>query len=63
MVPGMKIKAVDGKEFSLDTLRQRIKAALPKQIRLTVLNEAGEVEKLDIDYRAGLRFPDLSSLN
>jgi predicted metalloprotease with PDZ domain len=63
MVPGMKIKAVDGKEFSLDVLRQRIQAALPVQIRLTVLNEAGEVEELYIDYRTGLRFPDLSSLN
>jgi len=63
MVPGMKISAVDGKAFSLDTLRQRIQAALPSHIRLTVLNEAGEVEELDIDYSAGLRFPDLSSLN
>jgi len=63
MVPGMKINAVDGKAFSLDALCQRIQAALPSHIRLTVLNEAGEVEELDINYRAGLRFPDLSSLN
>ena len=63
MVPGLKINAVDDKAFSLDTLRQRIQAALPSHIRLTVLDEAGEVEELDIDYRAGLRFPDLSNLN
>jgi predicted metalloprotease with PDZ domain len=63
MVPGMKITAVDGKAFSLDILRQRIQGASPAQIRLSVLNEAGEVEELDIDDHAGLRFPDLSSLN
>jgi predicted metalloprotease with PDZ domain len=63
IVPGMKIAAVDGKAFRLDTLRQRIQAALPRPIMLSVSNEAGEIEELDIAYRAGLRFPDLSSLN
>jgi hypothetical protein len=49
--------------FSLDTLRQRIQGASSAQIRLSVLDEAGEVEELDVDDPAGLRFPDLSSLN
>jgi predicted metalloprotease with PDZ domain len=59
MVPGMKITKVDGEAFSVDLLCRRIQAASSAPIRLTVRSEAGEVEKMSIDYEGGLRFPHL----
>jgi predicted metalloprotease with PDZ domain len=59
VVPGTKITAIDGEGFSFDALRRRIEANSTARIRLTVKNEAGEVEEISFDYRAGLRFPHL----
>jgi predicted metalloprotease with PDZ domain len=60
MVPGMRITAIDGETFSFDTLRRCIQDTSPGRIRLTVVSEAGEVEEISLDYRAGLRFPHLT---
>jgi predicted metalloprotease with PDZ domain len=57
LIPGMKITAIDGETFSLDTLRNRIQATAPVRIRLTVAGEEDGVKEVSFDYRAGLRFP------
>jgi len=59
MVPGMRITAIEGETFSFDALRRRVQAISRARIRLTVVSEAGEVEEVSFDYRAGLRFPHL----
>lgn len=59
IIPGMKITAIDNEAFGFDALRRHIQATSDTPIRLTVTSEAGEVEEVSLDYRAGLRFPHL----
>ncbi len=58
--PGMKISAVNGQQYSPDTLKDAITAAASSSapIRLIVANGA-EVEARQIDYHGGLRYPHL----
>jgi len=58
--PGMKISAVNGQQYSPDTLKDAIEAAASNTapIRLIVANGA-EVEMRQIDYHGGLRYPHL----
>ncbi|MGO9589135.1 MAG: M61 family metallopeptidase [Candidatus Acidiferrales bacterium] len=58
--PGMKITAVDGQQYSPDTLKDAITDAASSSapIRLIVANGA-EVDARQIDYHGGLRYPHL----
>ncbi|MGC2330686.1 MAG: hypothetical protein WA581_04485 [Candidatus Acidiferrales bacterium] len=58
--PGMKITAVNGQQFSPDTLKDAIETAASSSapIRLIVANGA-EVDAHQIDYHGGLRYPHL----
>jgi predicted metalloprotease with PDZ domain len=58
--PGMKITAVNGQQYSAETLKDAIDAAkaATAPIRLIVANGA-EIETYAIDYRGGLRYPHL----
>jgi predicted metalloprotease with PDZ domain len=60
MGPGMKITAVNGQQYSPDTLKDAITDAKSSSapIRLIVANGA-EVEAREIDYHGGLRYPHL----
>lgn len=62
MVPGIKITAIDSKEFSFGAFRARIQAATPELIRLIVTTEDGESETVSLDYRSGLRYPHLEKI-
>jgi predicted metalloprotease with PDZ domain len=58
--PGMKITAVNGREFSPATLKEAIKSAETSAapIQLIVTN-GPQVETRTIDYHGGLRYPHL----
>lgn len=58
--PGMKITAVNGQQYSPDTLKDAITDAASSSapIRLIVANGA-EVDARQIDYHGGLRYPHL----
>jgi len=58
--PGMKITAVNGSQFSADTLKEAIEAAKaePAPIQLIVANGPA-VQTYAIDYHGGLRYPHL----
>ncbi len=58
--PNMKIAAVNGQQYSSDTLTDAIEAAegTTAPIRLIVANGA-QVETHQIDYHGGLRYPHL----
>jgi len=58
--PGMKITAVDGQQYSPDTLKDAITDAASSSapIRLIVANGA-EVDARQMDYHGGLRYPHL----
>jgi len=61
MAPGMKISAVDGQQYSAETLEDAIEDAASSSapIRLIVANGA-EVDARQIDYHGGLRYPHLA---
>jgi predicted metalloprotease with PDZ domain len=58
--PGMKIKAVNGREFSTAAIRDAIRAAKndTHPIELIVANGV-DVETVSVDYHGGLRYPHL----
>ncbi|HEX4002990.1 MAG TPA: hypothetical protein VHX36_10105 [Candidatus Acidoferrales bacterium] len=58
--PNMKVAAVNGQQYSPDTLKDAIEAAegTTAPIRLIVANGA-QVEMHQIDYHGGLRYPHL----
>jgi predicted metalloprotease with PDZ domain len=58
--PGMKIQAVNGREYSAEVLKDAIKGAenVAASIQLIVAN-GPEVETHAMDYHAGLRYPHL----
>lgn len=58
--PGMKITAVNGKQFSADTVKEAIEAAKAETapIQLIVANGPA-VQTYAIDYHGGLRYPHL----
>ena len=62
--PGMKITAVDGRQFSLDALKESIDAAksTTSPIQLIVAN-GPQVQTYSIDYHGGLRYPHIERNN
>jgi predicted metalloprotease with PDZ domain len=62
--PGMKITAVDGRQFSLDALKESIDAAksTASPIQLIVAN-GPQVQTYSIDYHGGLRYPHIERNN
>jgi len=56
MVPGMKLIAVNGKEYSADTVKNAVKDKGP--IELLVKN-FDEYQTLAVDYHDGLKYPHL----
>ena len=60
MGPGMKITAVNGKQFSADAVKEAIEAAKTEAapIQLIVANGPA-VQNYAIDYHGGLRYPHL----
>ena len=60
LVPGMKIVAVDGVDFSADVLERAIRQAKTGKspIALTV-KYLGTVNTLEVDYHDGLKYPHL----
>ena len=60
MGPGMKITAVNGKQFSADTMKEAVEAAKTEAtlIQLIVANGPA-VQTYAIDYHGGLRYPHL----
>jgi predicted metalloprotease with PDZ domain len=62
--PGMKITAVDGRQFTLDALKESIDAAksTTSPIQLIVAN-GPQVQTYSIDYHGGLRYPHIERNN
>jgi len=58
--PGMKVMAVNGKQYSSEVLREAIKSAetMAEAIQLIVAN-GPEVQTLSVNYHGGLRYPHL----
>jgi len=58
--PGMKITAINGKQYSADEMKDAVKAAesASDPIRLVASN-GQEVETYSVDYHGGLRYPHL----
>jgi len=58
--PGMKVTAVNGKQYSADVLKDAIEAAksTASPIQLIVAN-GPQVQTLYVDYHGGLRYPHL----
>ena len=60
LAPGMKVIAVNGREYSADVLRAAIKAAKGTSEPLELLTENGEFYKTyKVDYHEGLKYPHL----
>jgi len=61
MSPDMSLKAVNGKTFSLDVLRDAIRQAEKNTSPITLLVTRGkQFETIKIDYHSGLRYAKLS---
>jgi predicted metalloprotease with PDZ domain len=61
VTPDMKVAAVDGKAFSIDTLRASILDAEKNTAPITLLVKRGkDFQTVEIDYHGGLRYPSLS---
>jgi predicted metalloprotease with PDZ domain len=62
--PGMKITAVDDRQFSLEALKDSIDEAksTTSPIRLTIAN-GPQVQTYSIDYHGGLRYPHIERNN
>ena len=60
MGPGMKVTAVNGKQFSMETLKNAVEGAkgTTSSIQLIVAN-APAVQTYNVDYHGGLRYPHL----
>ncbi|MGH9325222.1 MAG: peptidase M61, partial [Terriglobia bacterium] len=60
----MRIEALDKQAFTLDLLRQAIKAAEKNTAPIKLLVKRGKAfETLSIDYHQGLRYPKLSRVS
>ena len=60
LAPGMKVIAVNGREYSADVLRAAIKAAKGTSEPIELLTENGEFYKTyKVDYHDGLKYPHL----
>ncbi len=60
MSPGMKLMAVNGKQWTDDILREAIRAAARSKAPIEILAKNGEFyETYKIDYRGGERYPKL----
>ncbi len=63
LVPGMKVVAVNGKEFSIDTLTAAISAAADTKHDIVLLTQDQDVYRsLHITYHDGLRYPHLERI-
>lgn len=64
VTPGMTLTAVNGEAFTLDVLREAIKAAEKHPAPIKLLMKRGKAFKtVEIDYHKGLRYPKLSRVN
>jgi predicted metalloprotease with PDZ domain len=64
MAPGMKITAVDGRQFSLEEIKDAINGAKSTTTPMQLIVANGpEVETYSIDYHGGLRYPHLERNN
>jgi predicted metalloprotease with PDZ domain len=62
IAPGATLVAVEGREFTIDRLKDAI-AAAAKGAPLDLLVHAGELYRtFRIDYRGGLRYPHLERI-
>ena len=60
LAPGMKVIAVNGREYSADALRAAIRAAKGTSDPIEFLIENGEFYKTyKVDYHQGLKYPRL----
>ncbi|MGH8232736.1 MAG: M61 family metallopeptidase [Rhodanobacteraceae bacterium] len=60
LVPGMKIIAVNGRNYSSDAIKNAIEAASGSKTPIALLvKHAGEFSTLKIDYYGGLKYPHL----
>jgi predicted metalloprotease with PDZ domain len=60
LAPGMRVVAVNGREYSADVLRAAIKAAKGTSEPIELLIENGEFYKTyKVDYHEGLKYPHL----
>ena len=61
LVPGLKLVAVNGRDYSADGLKDAIKAAKEKSGPIQLLLKNNEFfQTISIDYRDGLRYPHLT---
>ncbi|NII73393.1 putative metalloprotease with PDZ domain [Dyella sp. SG562] len=61
LVPGLKLVAVNGRDYSADGLKDAIKAAKDKGTPIQLLVKNNEFfQTVSIDYRDGLRYPHLT---
>jgi predicted metalloprotease with PDZ domain len=62
--PGMKITAVNGRQFSFDALRDAVDRAKPTTMPIQLLVANGvQYQTHAVDYHAGLRYPHLERDN
>jgi predicted metalloprotease with PDZ domain len=62
--PGMKITVVDGRQFSLEELKDSISAAKSTTLPIQLIIANGpQVQTYSIDYHGGLRYPHLEQNN
>ena len=60
LVPGLKIVAVDGRDYSPDALKDAVTAAKGGSAPITLLVKNVDVySTVQVDYRGGLRYPHL----
>jgi predicted metalloprotease with PDZ domain len=58
--PGMRVIGVDGRRFSIDVLRDALKAAKSNNAPIELLVENDEYYKVyKLDYHGGERYPHL----
>jgi predicted metalloprotease with PDZ domain len=63
LTAGMRVIAVNGRRFSDHSLRQGLRAATNKDVKLEFLIENGdEFKTYSIDYHGGEKYPNLESL-
>jgi predicted metalloprotease with PDZ domain len=60
LAPGMKITAVNGKQFSIETIKDAIESAKATTVPIEMIVANGAaVQTYAIDYHGGLRYPHL----
>ncbi|HXO17812.1 MAG TPA: PDZ domain-containing protein, partial [Candidatus Dormibacteraeota bacterium] len=63
LAPGMRVLAVDGQQFSSDTLEYAVKRAQHSTTPITlIVTQTGWYQTLSLDYHDGLRYPHLERI-